>query len=168
MSDPEIPGLLIRRRESQGIAHWMGEECRVEVCSKSPTLHKVHPLFEVLGLYFIPVDPIIFIKDCIGSMEIDLLLTRNQGKGQIHIRHQFLVVSCSSWVVSCGLDTSCKRLVWISIKAPYVIPLPNVKGNGGILRPFNGFLRIHTDSTELFFCFLIAHYMPPSVFSSFL
>ena len=128
---PEFPGLLVGAGKGQRIALGVGEKGGVEVCAQPSCLAEIHPFFEVLRLQLVPVYPRVFlVKNGVGGMEIDLFGAGAEGQHLVHVGHQFFRGAGTAGVVAGGLDAAGQGLGGVGIKAPDVISLPAVQGDG--------------------------------------
>ena len=128
---PEFPGLLVGAGKGQRIALGVGEKGGVEVCAQPSCLAEIHPFFEVLRLQPVPVHPWVFlVKNGVGGMEVDLFGAGTEGQHLVHVGHQFFRGAGTAGVVAGGLDAAGQGLGGVGIKAPDVISLPAVQGDG--------------------------------------
>ena len=128
---PEFPSLFVGAGKGQRVALGVGEKGGVEVCTQPSCLAEIYPFFEVLRLQFVPVHPWVFlVKNGVGGMEIDLFGAGAEGQHLVHVGHQFLRGAGTAGVVAGGLDAAGQGLGGVGIKAPDVISLPAVQGDG--------------------------------------
>ena len=155
--DPEPAGFLTGAGQGQRVAFGVGEEGRVKVAAQPPIPAEVHPFLKVLRLQPVPVGPLTVLKDGVAGMKIQLFPAGAELQNLIQIRHQLLGVSRPPGVVAGGLDAAGKGLSGVGVKAPDVVPLPAVQGNGDGFQRFHGFVHIDADVLIAFFCFLVSH-----------
>ena len=95
-------------------------------------------------------------------MEVDLFGAGAEGQYLVHICHQFLRGAGTAGVVAGGLDAAGQGLGGVGIKAPDIISLPAVQGDGDSFQSGNGGFGVHANGSVAGFCFCVTHRVPPS------
>ncbi len=130
MLNPEPADPLILA--GQGISiigHRMAEEGSVEIQGNSQLLAPVKPALVVLLLNLVAVNKCI-PEFSIACMEVQSMLSTDQGEYLFQVMTQLVNGFCFSWIVARGLDsTSAKFGTW-TFKSPYIISLPTVDRDG--------------------------------------
>ena len=168
MSYPECTNLLVGRGKSEIILyHRMREEGGVEVDAHSARLCELYPLCKVLWLYCVAICPLTVLKYCVAGVKIQLLLTGYEREHLVHICRELLEASSLAGIVTGDLNAAGKRRR--AIKANYVVTLPAMDGDCGILQRLDsalciyailcvgelcGFIVFHISSPFLFICTL--------------
>lgn len=129
MSNPEIADILVRARERHVVLDVLvAEERRVEVETDALFLREIDPGLEVFRLDLVAV--YLLIRDAVRSVQIELVLARDQGVGFVYVGHEFLRIASAARVVARRRNPARQR---IGIKAKDIIALPAVHRDAHLL-----------------------------------
>ena len=127
--NPEIPDFFIgRRKRKPRSRHRMREERRVKIKSHTVFFRKIHPLFEMFGLKFIPVCKFTLFKDGVTGVNVDFLFARNEFQDFFYVLHEFFGRSRLAGIVARSLYSARKRPV--VVETGYVVSLPAMQRHG--------------------------------------
>ena len=103
----------------------MGKEGGIKIDPHASLLCKLHPLCEMPGYKLIAVRMLSLLKNGIACVQVQLLFSRHQSKGLVHVLHQLLRCLRPSRIIAGCLDSSGEGTV--VVKSGHVISLPAVE-----------------------------------------
>ncbi len=154
---PELSRFLVGRGEGEIVLYLgVGEEGGVKVDTHIALFSELDPLCKMLGLKGISVSVLAILKNRVAGVEIELLLSGDEGEHLVHIRHKLLRCGCLTGIVTGGLNTAGECL--LGIKANDVVALPTVYRHRNVLEDVHSLFGIYAVFCVIYLCaFVILH-----------
>ena len=108
----------------------MGEEGGIEIKAAVVSLRKFYPSLEMTGFNGIAVDGLTVFGNCVVCVNVDFVSSGNQRECLIKVGKNLIGGSCTSYVVTCGLNTAGKACC--SFKSENVVSLPAVHADAHV------------------------------------